>query len=171
LSVEILGGTAKGVKLDVYDSKCLRPTSVLLKRRFFDKFQKFSGQTFFDICAGSGAIGLEAASRGAARVVLVEKDKSVFNQLKKNVEKIKIPTCKIELINSSFEDIRFPNEEISIFFDPPYTNSKLYEVFLNMVTDVRGILFIQGNDKSLLNNLSIEKLLIQGDNFIAIMRR
>src|SRR3990172_5277353 len=88
MSIKILGGIAKGTILFLPNEKLARPTLVLLKRKIFDAAQNFEGSIFIDACAGSGAIGLEAWSRGADRVYLIESDKKVFDCLLKNTEKI-----------------------------------------------------------------------------------
>jgi 16S rRNA (guanine966-N2)-methyltransferase len=142
MAIAILGGASKGLPLDVWDSPLLRPTAVRLRRRFFDAHQDWSEEVFIDLCAGTGAMGLEALSRGADRVVLVENDKRALRSLEKNIakisERLKESSKQIQLVSSDvlrFLDhyrLNYQNlnqEEASaqtIFFDPPYENHQLY---------------------------------------------
>ena len=80
MSISILGGVAKGAKLATPSSHNTRPTSVLLKRRLFDSHQSFEGIEFYDICAGSGSMGIEAMSRGAEKVIFVESNQMALVQ-------------------------------------------------------------------------------------------
>ena len=68
--MQIIGGLAKGHGLCV--PRGIRPTSTLLKRKLFDSHQTWEAVNFIDLCAGSGSVGLEAWSRGAKSVCLVE---------------------------------------------------------------------------------------------------
>ncbi len=89
MSINIQGGKAKGLSLALPNPKNARPTSALLKRRFFDSNQDLSGHDFYDICAGSGSIGLEALSRGAKSVTFIELASNNLSVLKKNINSIK----------------------------------------------------------------------------------
>ena len=68
--------------LKVLDVNSLRPTSVMLRRKFFDSFQDWEGINFCDLFAGSGAMGFEALSRGSKKILLNEKNKRVAEQLR-----------------------------------------------------------------------------------------
>lgn len=137
MSINILGGKAKGFSLVLPDPKSARPTSALLKRRFFDSNQDFSEHYFYDICAGSGSIGLEALSRGAKKAVFVELSTGGLKTLKKNIGAVKKNfdiEGEAEVLKSdclkwikSFEP---PEAKMVIFFDPPYENQALYKKFL-----------------------------------------
>jgi 16S rRNA (guanine966-N2)-methyltransferase len=142
MSINILGGVAKGFKLST-PNNLIRPTSVLLKRRYFDSKQDLSGFEFVDLCAGSGAMGLEALSRGADRVFLNENHPKVFKVLKDNANNIKklFETDKVLLSKSLFHlflnDYELKPETI-LFFDPPYDKIELYKKFAD---------FMQANSK------------------------
>jgi len=87
VSLRVLGGRFKGRALEV-PSSGTRPTSVLLKRRLFDALQSLGGYHFIDLCAGSGAIVLEALSRGADSVTFVDTGKKQVSLIKKNINSI-----------------------------------------------------------------------------------
>lgn len=87
----IIGGTARGRRLLVPPTGT-RPTSDRVREALFSSLESqlggLSGVRVLDLYSGSGAIGLEAASRGAAAVTLVENDRSVLTVLRTNVENI-----------------------------------------------------------------------------------
>lgn len=133
MSISILGGVAKGANLATPNSNLTRPTSVLLKRRFFDSHQSFEDVEFYDICAGSGSIGLEALSRGASKAVFVELNAKALALAKQNYQTIvtKYPVeGSGEFIKGDcvkyLEKLEVPSEQRVLFFDPPYENQSLY---------------------------------------------
>ena len=80
--VRIIGGRHRGRKLPVADAPGLRPTPDRVRETLFNWLgQNLSGWHCLDLFAGSGALGFEAASRGAAEVVLVEQDAALVAQL------------------------------------------------------------------------------------------
>ncbi len=148
MAVNILGGKLKGLSLRVAKGDVVRPTSVLLRRRIFDSHQDFSGEIFIDACAGTGAVGFEAWSRGAKEVYLIEPNRSVFGFIKQNISSIKsrfsdeleqrplnaVPSTVekwfdrfISLYDAFSEEDK---ENTIFFFDPPYEHLSLYEKIL-----------------------------------------
>src|SRR5687767_5614459 len=89
MSLRILGGKAKGLPLLLPPEGITRPTSSLLRRRPFDFRQDWDGWCFVDLCAGSGSMGLEAWSRGARQVLLVEAHPKVLDLLGRNLAALK----------------------------------------------------------------------------------
>ncbi|MCK5883048.1 MAG: RsmD family RNA methyltransferase [Bacteriovoracaceae bacterium] len=148
MAVNILGGRLKGLSLRVPKGDVVRPTSVLLRRRMFDSHQDFTGEIFIDACAGTGAVGFEAWSRGAQKVILIEPNRSIFNYIKQNISAIgsrfkdDINERPIECNSSDIEKWfdRFltmysglceeEQENTIFFFDPPYELIELYEKIL-----------------------------------------
>jgi 16S rRNA (guanine966-N2)-methyltransferase len=167
MAISILGGMARGFSLDVPKGALIRPTSVRLKRRLFDANQNLYGYTLIDLCAGSGAIGLEAWSRGADEVYLIEKNPKVFGLLKKNTKGVKDRFSEEEASRSihlskadgekwlkSFKEqyLAWGNEKKEhtiVFVDPPYEQHGFYRdvVFgqLTMGEWYRGLIWIESD--------------------------
>ena len=88
-SVRIVGGRWRGTRLAVPDIQGLRPTSDRVRETLFNWLQPaLPGTTVLDLFAGSGALGLEAVSRGAARAWLVERDPSQAAALRATVQRL-----------------------------------------------------------------------------------
>ena len=87
--IRIIGGAWKRTPLPVLDLDGLRPTPDRVRETLFNWLgQSLDGQTCLDLFAGSGALGFEAASRGAARVVMVERHARAAQQLRANQDKL-----------------------------------------------------------------------------------
>lgn len=143
MSISILGGKAKGFTLKVIQNSGLRPTSVILRRKIFDRYQDISGVCFVDMCAGTGAMGLEACSRGASEVFFIENNKKFFSTLKQNINQFEdkykdsfsfnftYKMAKAQTWIDSFKDIYMSwdldqRENTIIFVDPPYASKDVY---------------------------------------------
>ncbi|MBP5296212.1 MAG: RsmD family RNA methyltransferase, partial [Bacteriovoracaceae bacterium] len=86
MALTILGGQAAAFKINLPAQVRFRPTSVMLRRKLFDAHQTWKGEGFFDVCAGSGAMGMEAWSRGAESF-FGEKDGQVLKLLTTNLQR------------------------------------------------------------------------------------
>ncbi len=89
-TLRIIGGEWRSRKLPFVDAQGLRPTPDRIRETLFNWLQgHIHGANCLDLFAGSGVLGLEALSRGAAEVVFVEKNKAVAEQLKDNLDLLK----------------------------------------------------------------------------------
>jgi len=95
--VRIIGGQWKRSKLPVADKPGLRPTPDRVRETLFNWLgQDLSGWRCLDAFAGSGALGFEAASRGAAQVVLLERDPVLAAGLRQSQQRLKAEALRIE---------------------------------------------------------------------------
>lgn len=122
--MRIIGGVAKGRRIYLPRGCNIRPTSDRIKETLFNILQPVEGNIFLDLFAGSGNVGCEALSRGAARVVFVEKSASLANAIKRNVEDFgfgeRSETLKMEL-KRAVQELGGRGEKFDILFaDPPY---------------------------------------------------
>ena len=129
--MRIISGRYRGRQLRTLKSAKLRPTSDQLRETLFDVLGPgVEGATFLDAYAGSGAVGLEALSRGAAEVVFIEHHGSAALVIRRNLETLEIEsgfhlmTCQVlsGLERLGDEGARFDY----VFLDPPYTEFREY---------------------------------------------
>lgn len=186
MSVKILGGVARGFPLSLPRSELTRPTSVLIKRKLFDWRQDLSGHTFIDLCAGSGAMGFEALSRSADKVVLVDSDKYSLMTMKKNRDELvrafgfdekTIQLSQIDAKKFIEREITYFDESAILFFDPPYDDHALYASSLAILREkgFRGELWVEtdrlkGPPRDQITQAfhSIIKIVEQGDHFVVV---
>ncbi|MGB4250538.1 MAG: RsmD family RNA methyltransferase, partial [Limnochordia bacterium] len=89
--MRVIAGKAKGTRLSSVKGLATRPTGDRVKEALFNILgPKVLGSSFLDLYAGSGAVGLEALSRGAEKVVWVESDRACCGQIKKNLERTRL---------------------------------------------------------------------------------
>ena len=82
----IIGGSARGRTLATPAGLATRPTSDRAREGLFNSLGNLSGLTFLDLYAGTGAVGLEALSRGAASATLVETDRAALSAIRANID-------------------------------------------------------------------------------------
>ena len=122
--MRIITGRARGIQLVTLEGDMTRPTSERAKMAIFSSLQfELEGRRVLDLFAGSGQMGLEAVSRGAAHAVLVDQSKDAVNVIRKNAEKTRLEEdCTIVCSDfSEFLRQRRGREGFDlIFIDPPY---------------------------------------------------
>jgi 16S rRNA (guanine966-N2)-methyltransferase len=120
--VRIIGGQWKRTKLPVADKPGLRPTPDRVRETLFNWLgQDLSGWRCFDAFAGTGALGLEAASRGAATVMLVEQDAQLVTQLRAVVQKLQADAVTVQRGNGLTLLAGLPPASADlVFLDPPF---------------------------------------------------
>lgn len=119
----IISGEARGRTIKI-PPEGTRPTSDRAREGLFSSLQVrfgFAGQTVLDLFAGSGALGLEAASRGADEVVLVESNPQAVEIIRHNMKVVGHPHVTVEQAKVSDYVPRAPKEHFSmVLADPPY---------------------------------------------------
>ena len=130
--VRIIGGELRGRKVRFVDAEGLRPTADSVRERLFNWLgQDLTGQTVLDLFAGSGALGFEAASRRAKRVVLVENNWRTAASLQQQMQELRLPE-KIEIQSiDAFGFLEKTNEQFDVvFLDPPFVWQDWAELFM-----------------------------------------
>ena len=128
--MEITAGTALGLKLgDLPDGHEVRPTSVRARRAFFDSIGSIAGKTFADLFAGSGCMGLEAASRGASTVIFAEENPDALALIRHNIARFEHTksAARFQVVPGTLPSslkvrIAPPSPDV-VFADPPYPKS------------------------------------------------
>ncbi|HJZ81061.1 MAG TPA: 16S rRNA (guanine(966)-N(2))-methyltransferase RsmD [Pyrinomonadaceae bacterium] len=143
--MRIIAGKYRGRKLKSPPSLRTRPTSDRLRETLFNILApRIEGARFLDLCAGTGAVGIEAISRGAAHVTFVEQSRKMCSLIDANVEALKIGDERIELFTAdALEFLRRRLKKTTqpfdlVFFDPPYTGD--YESVLDYLGRQRELL-------------------------------
>ncbi len=118
----IISGTARGTRLAAPRGDKTRPTADRVKEALFSILQSdWPADGFLDLFAGTGQIGLEAASRGAGRVVLVEKDRNCLLIIRENSHRAHLDTQVRLLGQDAARALAGLSEPFDIIFaDPPY---------------------------------------------------
>ncbi len=120
--VRIIGGLWKRTRLPVLDKPGLRPTPDRVRETLFNWLgQDLSGWRCADVFAGTGALGLEAASRGAAQVLLVEQDPDLVARLRELKKRLPADAVTVERGNGLTALDRLAGAGLHlVFLDPPF---------------------------------------------------
>ena len=144
--MRIIGGSAKGRRIFLPKGCNIRPTSDRIKETLFNILQSMEGKSFLEIFAGSGNVGLEALSRGASRVVLIEKNITLANEIRKNIDAFGFSEHSETLAMEAKQGVEVlyaRGEQYNIVFaDPPY-EINLVETTLQYLKD-RSLLLPDG---------------------------
>ena len=136
--MNITAGKYKGQKIQAPDENITRPTLSKVRMSVFNTLQAmidFDGASFLDMYSGSGIMGLEALSRGFSRVVMVEKNRKIYNVIKSNIKKYEKDN-NIKLIFGDSLKVCEKLEPLDIvYIDPPYF-SGVYEKSLEIATKI-----------------------------------
>lgn len=148
--VQIIGGEYRSRKIEVIDAEGLRPTASRVRETLFNWLQMtIPGSIVIDAFAGTGALGIEALSRGAKKAIFIEKDPIVFKTLQKNITHLQIDPEKYRLLNtdslqflhssnpqlqSILTEINASDTRCHLFLDPPFF-AGLYPELLTLLTD------------------------------------
>lgn len=183
--MRIISGTYRGRVLKSPAGQKTRPTSDRLRETLFNILStRIDEETrFLDLCAGTGAIGIEAVSRGAHFATFVDKSTRSCALIEQNLDLLGIPETQTEVICQSAE--KFAAREHSaawniVFYDPPYSEdyrSFLFE-FASNVSNIlapEGILIAEHHAKNILpdavGDLRRRRILKQGETQLSFYER
>ncbi len=177
--MRIIAGTLRSRSLQAPPGLATRPSSDRLRETLFNVLApRIESAHFLDLYAGSGAVGIEAVSRGAARVVCVERAVAALKILRANLARLELDDERIVVSSATAKAylshaVWMPGFDI-VFLDPPYDAVSEYEITLGLLGgSVRGLLREHAiviaehrrNDKlpEAVGALSRTRLLRQGD--------
>ncbi|MBR4173251.1 MAG: 16S rRNA (guanine(966)-N(2))-methyltransferase RsmD [Clostridia bacterium] len=138
--MRIISGSRRGRKLISFEGNAIRPTTDRVKESLFNLIQDYvSGSRVLDLFGGSGALALEALSRGAAFATIVDKDKKAVELIRKNVELTGFEElCDVCLTDAKEYILQKRNSFDIIFLDPPYNKGFVIPVLCEISS--KGIL-------------------------------
>lgn len=162
-----------------------RPTSDRLRESIFNILTpRINGDTrCLDLCAGTGALGIEALSRGAAFATFVDKSRKACAIIEQNLDMLRVPESETDVICLAAENFCGRKHDIGwdiIFFDPPYNSDYslvLFEFGDGSSTLLRddGILIVEHHLKNelpdLVGHLRRWRLVKQGQNCLSLYER
>ncbi len=156
-TLRIIGGQWRSRKLNFPDALGLRPTPDRIRETLFNWLQnKVFNANCLDLFAGSGALGLEALSRGAENVIFVEKNKAVAAQIKSNLVLLKSEHKVINADALGYITAQNHSKPFDlIFIDPPYRHG-LLEKSLTLIKekkllDSNGLIYVEHESEEQIN--------------------
>ena len=173
--MRVIAGAYKGRNLKSPPSMAVRPTSDRLRETLFNIIApRIEDVRFLDLCAGSGAVGIEALSRGARHVTFVDRSRRSCQLIESNVQLCRIPEEQFEIYQTTAEEfLRVPPKDSDpwdiVFFDPPYKEDYLRT--LNLLGNYHGLLIVEHHHKNALpetvGTLVRTRILKQGDSSLS----
>ncbi len=120
--MRIIAGSLRGSKLPVPEIPGLRPSGDRARETLFNWLQhEVGGRRVLDLFAGSGALGFEAASRGAAEVLMLERDSVLAQSLRDSAKRLKVDSVRVEYADALGWLARPVDSQFDIvFMDPPF---------------------------------------------------
>jgi 16S rRNA (guanine966-N2)-methyltransferase len=175
MRMRIISGQLKGRFFNVPKSDKIRPTTDRVRETLFNLLNNiidFDGINVLDVYAGSGSLGLECLSRGAAKIEFIEKDFVIYKNLEENINSLNVGEhCiihKMEAVRFSAIHPKHPYE--LILADPPFFKDDIYTVVKNLILNkflsADGMIIIERSKQTKekdIENLGVEPFKIIGD--------
>lgn len=118
--MRIIAGSKRGSRIAAPKGLATRPTGDRVREAAFNLIGPVDGATVLDLFAGSGAMGLEALSRGAASVTFVESDRDACRTISRNLEKLGLTGARVDCADAVWALRREPRTYDLVLVDPPY---------------------------------------------------
>jgi 16S rRNA (guanine966-N2)-methyltransferase len=144
MPVRVIGGTARGRTLRAPDSDAVRPTSDRAREAIFDALGALgvvADATVLDLFCGSGALGIEALSRGAARATFVDQDRATLDVVERNLVSTGLAEpgggSTARLVRRDAVGFLASGGHFDLaFIDPPYRFDRWSEIFSHLNADI-----------------------------------
>lgn len=152
--MRVITGFARGKKLATLSDKSIRPTSDKVKEALFSAIQfDVEGRCVLDLFAGSGQLGIEALSRGAARAVFTDNSQDAVNIIKQNLKNTGLQESSVVLKTDYSDFLLNCKDRFDIaFLDPPYASGVLPDALTktaNIMSDFGMIICEHPSEQSL----------------------
>ena len=150
-SIRIIGGRNKSYRIVFKASPTLRPTTDRAKETLFSWLQfELENKSCLDLFAGTGSLGLEALSRGAQHVTFVEREKSLYKNIIKNISNLHYENKTQVVCSDSFKWLKTNKQKFDlIFLDPPFDlidyKMLIRAIFQNNVLNEDGKIFLESS--------------------------
>jgi 16S rRNA (guanine(966)-N(2))-methyltransferase RsmD len=169
--MRVIAGEFRSRRLKTMDGLALRPTPDRLREALFNVLApRIEGVTFLDAYAGSGSVGIEALSRGAAHAVFIEKHFGAARVIRENLASLGIEDRATVVQSGAVASLSRFQADI-YFLDPPYTAAAEYESALSVLGERPALVLAQHAKRFELaesyGNLRRTRVLAHGDNAIS----
>ncbi|MCR5078626.1 MAG: 16S rRNA (guanine(966)-N(2))-methyltransferase RsmD [Bacilli bacterium] len=127
--IQIIGGKYRSRKIETPPSETTLPTKNMVRGAMMSALGDIVGATVLDLYAGSGALGIEALSRGASHCLFVEKDMKANRIIRDNLSLLKADNAEVWLLDDKSALGRMKKEKRKfdiVFLDPPYALKEAY---------------------------------------------
>ena len=181
--MRVIAGKFRGRNLKSPPSLRVRPTSDRLRETLFNVIApRIAGTRFLDLCAGSGAVGIEAISRGATHATFVDQSRKMSALIASNLELCRIPAEESSVVTAEASEFlrsaakRGRASWDIIFFDPPYADDYqdvlgLFAAETRSLLTETGLLVVEHHHKKSLpdelGNIQRQRILKQGDSALS----
>lgn len=153
--MHIIGGKLKGRKLANCKKSSIRPAMALVRKSIFDSLQDIVPHSnILDLCAGTGVLGIEALSRGASKLTLIDSDKDAIKLIIKNLTLCKLDAKAIlDKLPKALYRRDITNQKFDlIFLDPPYgmkefVGKNLEVIISNHLLSKDGLISVESETK------------------------
>jgi 16S rRNA (guanine966-N2)-methyltransferase len=173
--MRVIAGEFRSRKLKSVEGTDVRPTSDRMRETLFNVIApELPGSVFLDAYAGTGAVGIEALSRGAERAIFIEKSKAAVEVIKSNLASLDL-TTRARVVGGSVK-IYLPSQDADIvFIDPPYELAAEYQKALQILGAKKVRLVIAQHDRRTVlipevGTLRRTREIKQGDNVLSFYR-
>ena len=178
-SIRIIGGRNKSYRIVFKPTSALRPTADRAKETLFSWLQfELENKSCLDLFSGTGSLGLEALSRGAKHVTFVEKEKSLYENILKNIDHLGYEDNIQASCSDAFKWMQTNHKKFDfIFLDPPFDlvdyKNLIRTIYQNNMINKGGKVFIETSkhtELELSNTQDILKDKIIGDVRLIILQ-
>ena len=152
--MRVITGTARGCRLETLAGEATRPTTDKVKEALFSAIQfDLPYKNVLDLFAGSGQLGIEALSRGAARCTFVDQNKKAVDIIRRNLQTTRLAEKAQVVTADALGFLARTSETFDVvFLDPPYASSLLLPALEGAVTKLRtgGMIICESDDGTVL---------------------
>jgi 16S rRNA (guanine966-N2)-methyltransferase len=148
--MRIIAGSRKGHRIEAPKGLATRPTGDRVREAAFNLLGPVDGATVLDLYAGSGAMGLEALSRGAERAVFVESDRDACRAIERNLDRLRLTGADVRCRDALAALLTETRQYDLVLLDPPYemTDYSKLARHLPRVLAPEGILLVESSSRT-----------------------